>query len=52
LNEYLVGWIGFFHVIDDTELFGLGFIDAHIRRRLRAIVFRQEKRRRYPSVPT
>jgi group II intron reverse transcriptase/maturase len=47
LNEYLVGWIGFFHVIDDTELFGLGFIDAHIRRRLRAIVFRQKKRRRY-----
>lgn len=47
LNEYLVGWIGFFHVIDDTEMFGLGFIDAHIRRRLRAIVFRQKKRRRH-----
>lgn len=47
LNEYLAGWIGFFHVVDRAEVFGLGVIDAHIRRRLRAIVFRQKKRRRH-----
>lgn len=46
LNEYLEGWMGFFHVVDAP---GMHFktLDAHIRRRLRAIVFRQKKRKRH-----
>ncbi len=47
VNQYLVGWIGFFHIVDRSGVFGLGVIDAHIRRRLRAIVLRQKKRRRH-----
>lgn len=47
LNRYLNGWIGFFHVVDKAALPSLGMIDAHIRRRLRALVFRQKKRRRH-----
>lgn len=47
INEYLVGWIGFFHVVDEAEEFHLHRLDAHIRRRLRAIVFKQKKRRQY-----
>jgi RNA-directed DNA polymerase len=47
VNTYLDGWIGFFGIVDRAELFGLGTIDAHVRRRLRALVFRQKKRRRY-----
>ena len=45
INRYLKGWIGFFHVVGREEVFSLGVIDAHIRRRLRAIVLRQKKRR-------
>jgi group II intron reverse transcriptase/maturase len=46
LNEYLLGWIGFFHVCSETELRTLQNLDAHIRRRLRALLLRQWKRRR------
>ncbi len=45
INQYLRGWMGFFHVVGKAELYGLARIDAHIRRRLRALVFRQKKRR-------
>jgi RNA-directed DNA polymerase len=45
LNQYLQGWMGFFHIVGKSEVFNLGVIDAHIRRRLRALVFRQKKRR-------
>ena len=45
INRYLQGWVGFFHVVDKQEVFTLGVIDSHIRRRLRALVFRQKKRR-------
>jgi len=47
VNEYLTGWMGFFHPVDRVALYDLDRIDAHIRRRLRAIVFRQKKRRRH-----
>jgi RNA-directed DNA polymerase len=47
INEYLTGWMGFFHPVDRVALYDLDRIDAHIRRRLRAIVFRQKKRRRH-----
>lgn len=45
INQYLKGWIGFFAIVSEAEAFTLGVIDAHIRRRLRALVFRQKKRR-------
>ena len=43
LNEYLLGWIGFFHI---TSGRGLPLLDMHIRRRLRAIAIRHWRRRR------
>jgi group II intron reverse transcriptase/maturase len=45
INQYLKGWIGFFHIVSKAEVYNLGVIDAHIRRRLRALVLRQKKRR-------
>lgn len=45
LNVYLNGWIGFFGIC--TAVAGtFGHLDAHIRRRLRAIQLRHWKRRR------
>jgi len=46
VNEYLRGWIGFFSVCSRRELQTLHALDAHIRRRLRAIVLKHWKRRR------
>ena len=46
LNAYLSGWIGFFRICTESEERTLRAIDAHIRRRLRAILLRQWKRRR------
>jgi group II intron reverse transcriptase/maturase len=46
LNVYLRGWIGFFGICTDAVLPVLGKVDAHIRRRLRAIQLRHWKRRR------
>jgi len=42
LNTYLVGWLGFFRIVTDGET--LEALDAHVRRRLRAIVLRQWKK--------
>lgn len=47
INGYLLGWIGFFAVCSETELRILHAIDAHVRRRLRAILLAQCKRRRH-----
>lgn len=46
VNEYLQGWLGYFQLctIEGAELFRR--FDAHIRRRIRAIVIRQKKRGR------
>ncbi len=44
LNTYLVGWLGFFRIVTDGET--LEALDAHVRRRLRAIVLRQWKKMR------
>lgn len=46
INSYLDGWIGFFRIVTEAEERKLGAIDAHIRRRLRAIVLRHWKSKR------
>jgi hypothetical protein len=46
LNRYLVGWIGFFRICTPDEHQTLGGLDAHIRRRLRAIILKHWKRKR------
>lgn len=46
LNAYLIGWVGFFRICTESEARTLRAIDAHIRRRLRAILLRQWKRKR------
>jgi group II intron reverse transcriptase/maturase len=46
LNEYLRGWVGFFSVCSVAELRTFHGLDAHIRRRLRALVLKHWKRKR------
>ena len=46
LNTYLLGWIGFFWICTEAAAQMLGALDAHIRRRLRALLLRQWKRKR------
>ena len=46
LNRYLRGWFAFFRVCTEPEVKTLARLDAHIRRRLRAIVLKQWKRKR------
>ena len=46
LNAYLTGWVGFFGICTASEMRTLQAVDAHIRRRLRALLLRQWKRRR------
>jgi len=46
LNAYLRGWFGFFRICSSTEIETFDSIDAHIRRRLRAIVLRHWRRKR------
>jgi group II intron reverse transcriptase/maturase len=47
LNAYLLGWIGFFRVCSGTAAHALRDLDKHIRRRLRALLLRQWKRKRF-----
>jgi RNA-directed DNA polymerase len=44
VNEYFLGWMGFFHIVSDTT--ALTRLDAHTRRRLRAIAIRHWHRKR------
>jgi hypothetical protein len=48
-NGYLRGWIGFFGICSDTPevIRTLRNTDAHLRRRLRALLLRQWKRKRF-----
>jgi group II intron reverse transcriptase/maturase len=46
INVYLRGWIGFFGICTASEERALMNLDAHIRRRLRAILLKQWKRKR------
>jgi group II intron reverse transcriptase/maturase len=47
LNRYLRGWIGYFQLCTEEGLRPLHKFDAHIRRRVRAIIIRQKKRNRH-----
>jgi group II intron reverse transcriptase/maturase len=47
LNAYLRGWIGFFWICTSVEERTLHNLDAHIRRRLRALLLRHWKRKRF-----
>ena len=46
LNGYLLGWAGFFQICSQEELRKLRALDAHIRRRLRALQLKQWRRNR------
>jgi hypothetical protein len=46
LNVYLRGWLGFFGICTDPVQRKLQSVDAHVRRRLRAIQLKHWKRRR------
>jgi RNA-directed DNA polymerase len=47
LNRYVRGWIGYFRLCTRDRLTPLHKFDAHIRRRLRAIIIRHKKRDRF-----
>jgi hypothetical protein len=47
VNRYLIGWIGFFRICTASSKFTFSGLDAHIRRRLRAILLRHWKRKRF-----
>jgi RNA-directed DNA polymerase len=47
VNALLRGWLGYFGICDEKHLARLGRIDGHLRRRLRAIVLKQWKRKRH-----
>jgi hypothetical protein len=46
INAWLRGWHGFFGIASPSAQYVLRAVDAHIRRRLRAIVLRHSKRKR------
>lgn len=46
VNEYLLGWMGFFHIVSSPTIGQLDGLDAHIRRRLRGIAIRHWHRKR------
>lgn len=46
VNVYLQGWAEFFHICSEAELQTLRGLDGHIRRRLRALLLKQWKRKR------
>ena len=47
VSRYLTGWISHFRLCTPEALQGLGVLDAHVRRRVRAIIVRQKKRPRF-----
>ena len=46
-NRYLQGWIAYFRICTEESVLLFHRFDAHIRRRLRAIIIRQKKRSRH-----
>lgn len=47
LNRYLRGWLGYFAMCDQKQHAHLGRVDGHLRRRLRALLLKQWKRKRF-----
>jgi len=47
LNTYLVGWLGFFGICTATAERSFQNLDAHIRRRLRALLLKDWKKKRF-----
>lgn len=47
LSRYLTGWMTYFRLCSQEAVEGLRVIDAHTRRRIRAIIVRQKKRYRF-----
>jgi group II intron reverse transcriptase/maturase len=47
VNVFLRGWLGYFAVCDEKHLARLERIDGHLRRRLRALILKQWKRKRH-----
>ena len=47
LSRYLTGWMAHYRLLSPDAVKGLGVLDAHIRRRIRAIIVRQKKRPRF-----
>ena len=47
VNRYLRGWIGYFRLCTEAGLRSFGKFDAHLHRRLRALIIRQKKRARH-----
>ena len=47
LSRYLNGWMAHYRLCTSDAAPELGVIDAHVRRRLRAIIVRQKKRPRF-----
>ena len=47
INTYIQGWGAYFRICDEEGTRSWNAIDAHVRRRLRAIVIRQQKRPRF-----
>jgi RNA-directed DNA polymerase len=46
INAWVRGWHGFFGIVSESEMQMMRRIDAHLRRRLRAILLRHWKRKR------
>jgi RNA-directed DNA polymerase len=47
LSRYRTGWMAHYRLCSPDAVKGLGVLDAHIRRRIRAIIVRQKKRSRF-----
>ena len=47
VNGYLRGWFGYFRLCTAEGMIAFGTFDAHIRRRIRAVIVRQKKRPRH-----
>ena len=47
VSRYTTGWMSHYRLCTPEAVQGLGAIDAHVRRRVRAIVVRQRKRQRF-----
>jgi len=47
VNQFLRGWLGYFAICSPKQRAHFGHFDAHVRRRLRAILLKQWKRKRH-----